>query len=71
MSDKSAEVQGELLIHLDLVVRVLLPLEVTEEMEEEGTDKKIASFRNTFIKHFGKMEDSIKTHWRYLNWWLD
>ena len=71
MLDKSVAVQGALLVYLDEVVQVLIPTEVTDEMIEEGIDKKISTFKNTFCKNFLKMEEVIRQNWRHLNRWLD
>lgn len=71
MLDKSSNVVGVLLVHLDKVVKVLIPEELTDEMVELGIDKKKQTFKTAFSKNLIKMEDIVKNNWRHLVRWID
>jgi hypothetical protein len=71
MLDKSPSVVGVLLVHLDKIVDVLIPDELTEEMIELGIDKKKQAFKTALSKNLIKMEDIVKNNWRHLIRWID
>lgn len=70
MVDKHKPVQGALLDHLQLIFEILVPKEVSEEEKDDWGDK-ISAFKSVFLKNFLKMEESVKTNWRYLIRWID
>jgi RNA recognition motif-containing protein len=71
MADKNMHSKGKLLENLHQIVEVLCVEQVTDEILESGIEKKINTFKATFMKNFLKIEESVKDNWRYLNLWID
>lgn len=71
MTDKSPHVQGELCIYLDQVAQTLLPENFEIPDEDHDLEKKLSSFKLTFLKTFLIMEDTVKSNWRHLIRWFD
>mmetsp|Transcript_23710 Transcript_23710/g.21073 ORF Transcript_23710/g.21073 Transcript_23710/m.21073 type:complete len:99 (+) Transcript_23710:61-357(+) len=71
MTDKSADVQGAILVYLDEIVQVLLPSTTTEEFEENEIAKKIGMYKVTFCQNFINMEETVKSNYRHLIRWID